>query len=56
MTKSINPHQPSEVVGEFEEAGRGGVEEAVAHASEAFFEWIVRSAVSRGNSLAQMAD
>jgi alpha-ketoglutaric semialdehyde dehydrogenase len=56
MAKSINPHQPSDVVGEFEETGRGGVEEAVARAREAFFEWSEQPAVSRGNALAHMAD
>src|SRR5919107_5100490 len=56
MLKSINPHQPSEVLGEFEEAGQGGVEEAVARAREAFFEWSEQPTVSRGNALAQMAD
>ncbi len=56
MTKSINPHQPSDVVGEFEEAGQGGVEEAVARAREAFFEWSEQSAVYRGHTLAQIAD
>ena len=34
MLKSINPHQPSDVIGEFEETGQGGVEEAVARARE----------------------
>ncbi|MCA1730137.1 MAG: aldehyde dehydrogenase family protein [Actinobacteria bacterium] len=56
MTKSINPHQPSDAVGEFEEAGREGVEEAVARAREAFFEWSEQPAVSRGNALAQIGD
>jgi len=54
--KSINPHQPSDVIGEFEEAGQGGVEEAVARAREAFFEWSEQSAVFRGHTLAQIAD
>jgi alpha-ketoglutaric semialdehyde dehydrogenase len=56
VTKSINPHQPSDVVGEFEEAGQGGVEEAVARAREAFFEWSEQPAVFRGHTLAQIAD
>ena len=56
MTKSINPHQPSEVLGEFEEAGQGGVEEAVARAREAFFEWSEQPAVSRGNTLSNIGD
>ena len=54
--KSINPHQPSDVIGEFEEAGQGGVEEAVARAREAFLEWSEQSAVFRGHTLAQIAD
>ncbi len=54
--KSINPHQPSDVVGEFEEAGQKGVEAAVAHAREAFFEWREQSATVRGGALAGMAD
>src|SRR5919205_801645 len=56
MVKSINPHQPCEVVGEFEEAGQGGVEEAVARAREAFLEWSEQPAVSRGNALAHIGD
>jgi aldehyde dehydrogenase (NAD+) len=54
--KSINPHQPSEVIGEFEETGQGGVEEAVARAREAFLEWSEQPAANRGGALAQMAD
>ena len=53
--RSINPHQPSDVVGEFEEAGSRGVEEAVARAREAFFEWSGQSASARGGALAQIA-
>src|SRR5918998_5413581 len=30
VTKCINSNQPSDVIGEFEESGQGGVEEAVA--------------------------
>ena len=56
MTKSINPHKPSDVIGEFEEAGQRGVEEAVARAREAFFEWSEQSAFFRGHTLARMAD
>ena len=56
MTKSINPHKPSDVIGEFEEAGQRGVEEAVARAREAFYEWSEQSAVFRGHTLARMAD
>ena len=54
--KSINPHQPSDVIGEFEETGQGGVEEAVARAREAFLEWSEQPAANRGGALAQMAD
>jgi acyl-CoA reductase-like NAD-dependent aldehyde dehydrogenase len=54
--KSINPHQPSVIIGEFEETGHGGVEEAVARAREAFLEWSEQPAVNRGAALAQMAD
>jgi alpha-ketoglutaric semialdehyde dehydrogenase len=56
VTKSINPHKPSDVIGEFEEAGQRGVEEAVARAREAFFEWSEQSAAFRGHTLARMAD
>src|SRR5829696_7929573 len=56
MLKSINPHQPSDVIGEFGEAGQGGVEEAVSRAREAFYEWSEQSAVFRGHTLARMAD
>ena len=56
MLKSINPHQPSDVIGEFAEAGQGGVEEAVSRAREAFFEWSEQSAIFRGHTLARMAD
>ncbi len=56
MTKSINPNQPSDVIGEFEESGQGGVEEAVARAREAFLEWSEQPAANRGAALAQMAD
>ncbi len=37
--KSVNPHNPYEVIGEFEEAGPYDVEIAVVRAREAFFEW-----------------
>ena len=56
MLKSINPHQPSDVIGEFAEAGQRGVEEAVSRAREAFFEWSEQSAIFRGHTLARMAD
>src|SRR4028118_1778960 len=56
MLKSINPHQPSEVMGEFEETGHEGVEEAVARAREAFLEWRERPVANRGGALAQIAN
>jgi acyl-CoA reductase-like NAD-dependent aldehyde dehydrogenase len=56
LVKSINPHQPSDIIGEFEETGQGGVEEAVARAREAFLEWSEQPAANRGGALAQMAD
>ena len=56
MRKSINPHRPSDIMGEFREAGQEGVEEAVAHAREAFSEWREQSAVFRGNALARIAN
>jgi acyl-CoA reductase-like NAD-dependent aldehyde dehydrogenase len=56
VTKSINPHQPSDVIGEFEEAGQGGVEDAIARAREAYLEWSEQPAANRGGALAQMAD
>ena len=48
MPKSINPHHPFDVVGEFEEADSRGVEEAVAR--EAFFEWREQSASARSGA------
>ncbi len=56
MLKSINPHQPSEVMGEFEETGHEGVEEAVARAREAFLEWSEQPVANRGGALAQIAN
>jgi acyl-CoA reductase-like NAD-dependent aldehyde dehydrogenase len=56
VTKSINPHQPSDIIGEFEEAGQGGVEEAIARAREAFLGWSEQPAANRGGALAQMAE
>ena len=56
MLKSINPHQPSDVIGEFKETGHRGVEEAVARAREAFLEWSEQPAANRGGALAQMAN
>jgi acyl-CoA reductase-like NAD-dependent aldehyde dehydrogenase len=54
--KSINPHNPSEVIGEFEEAGQFDVEIAVVRAREAFFEWREQPASVRGGALANIAD
>lgn len=56
MTKSINSHQPSAVIGEVGETGQGAVEEAVVRAREAFLEWSEQPAANRGGALAQMAD
>jgi len=53
--KSINPHNPSEVIGEFEEAGPCDVEIAIVRAREAFFEWREQPASVRGGALANMA-
>lgn len=52
---SVNPHDPSDVVGEVEEAGKGGVEEAGARARKAFPEWREQAASARGGALAQIA-
>lgn len=54
--KSINPHKPSEVIGEYEESGEQGVEEAVSRAHRAFPEWREQSALSRGTALSNIAD
>ena len=54
--KSINPHNPSEVIGEFEEAGQYDVEITVVRAREAFFEWREQPASVRGGALANIAD
>jgi Aldehyde dehydrogenase family len=54
--KSINPHNPSEVIGEFEEAGPYDVEIAVVRAGEAFFEWREQPASVRSSALADMAE
>jgi len=54
--KSLNPHNPSEVIGEFEEAGPYDVEIAVVRAGEAFFEWREQPASVRGGALANIAD
>jgi acyl-CoA reductase-like NAD-dependent aldehyde dehydrogenase len=54
--KSINPHSPSEVIGEYEESGERGVEEAVSRAHKAFPEWLEQTAVARGGALSNIAD
>ena len=54
--KSINPHRPSDVVGEFEETGPGGVDGAVARAREALRGWREEPAGARGRALARIAD
>jgi acyl-CoA reductase-like NAD-dependent aldehyde dehydrogenase len=54
--KSINPHNPSEIIGEFEDAGLYDVEIAVGRAREAFFEWREQPAPARGGALANIAD
>jgi alpha-ketoglutaric semialdehyde dehydrogenase len=53
--KSINPHNPYEVIGEFEEAGPYDVEIAVVRAREAFFEWRKQPASVRSDALANIA-
>lgn len=54
--RSINPHYPSDIVGEFETAEPEGVEVAVEHAHEAFVEWREQPAAIRGGALTRMAD
>ena len=54
--KSINPHSPSEVIGEFQESGERGIEEAVARAHKAFPGWREQTAVARGGALGNIAD
>jgi alpha-ketoglutaric semialdehyde dehydrogenase len=54
--KSIIPHNPPEVIGEFEEAGPYDVEIAVVRAREAFFEWREQPASARGGALANIAE
>ena len=54
--RSINPHRPSDVVGEFEEAGSVGVDGAVARAREALRAWREEPASSRGGALARIAN
>jgi acyl-CoA reductase-like NAD-dependent aldehyde dehydrogenase len=54
--KSIYPHNPYEVIGEFEEAGPYDVEIAVVRAREAFFEWRKQPASVRGDALDNIAE
>lgn len=54
--ESLNPHRPSEMIGEFEPAGPEGVEKAITRAREAFPEWSRQPAAARGAALAGMAD
>jgi alpha-ketoglutaric semialdehyde dehydrogenase len=54
--KSINPHNPSEVIGKFEEAGPYDVEIAAVRAREAFFEWREQPASVRSVALANIAE
>jgi acyl-CoA reductase-like NAD-dependent aldehyde dehydrogenase len=54
--KSINPQNPSEVIGEFEVAGPYDVEIAVVRAREAFFGWREQPAPVRGGAPANIAD
>ena len=54
--KSINPHNPYEVIGEFEEVGPYDVEIAVVRAREAYFEWREQPASVRGGAPANIAD
>lgn len=53
--KSINPHQPSEVLGEFQQAGVEGVDRAVERAREALREWREKPAAARGAALSAIA-
>lgn len=55
MFQSINPHQPHDVIGEFEASGPDGVGKAVAHAGKAFMEWREQPASVRGGALSAMA-
>ncbi len=54
--RSINPHRPSEVVGEFEEAGPSGVETAVGRARKAYLEWREKPAIARSDILGRIAE
>lgn len=54
--ESINPHNPSEVIGKFEGAGPYDVEIAVVHAREAFFEWREQPASIHSDALTNIAE
>jgi acyl-CoA reductase-like NAD-dependent aldehyde dehydrogenase len=54
--RSINPHNPSEIRGECEEAGLYDVEIAIGRAREAFLEWREQPASAHGGALASIAD
>jgi acyl-CoA reductase-like NAD-dependent aldehyde dehydrogenase len=53
--KSINPHHPSEVVLEFEPAGRNGVDKAVRAAKSGLEQWSRAPAAERGTALTSIA-
>lgn len=53
--KSINPHQPSEVILEFEPQGRDAVDQAVRRARSAFRGWSATTALERGKALQSIA-
>lgn len=55
MFKSINPHRPADVVGEFEATGSRDVDRAVSRAREAFAGWRAQPASVRGGALSGMA-
>ncbi len=54
--RSINPHCPSEVVGQFEEAGPSGVENAVGRARKAYLDWREEPAPARSDTLVRIAE
>lgn len=54
--KSVNPHDPADIVHEFEEAGPEGAERAIRRAVNSFPEWQAQSAFVRGGALAKIAD
>ena len=54
--KSINPHDPSDVVLEFQSVGREGVKEAVLRSRGAFMDWSQQPAQTRGEALHEIAN